>query len=554
MRSLSSPLLITAWLAGAGCSSVASPVPAGPVQAFVYFHADPLVRKGEVACQDRRLVSCGTPDGEAFLQRVDALAWLAESMPDGVAAHLELGPDAALAWAGDEGLLGALSQGEVPRSSVEEGSALARESVRTWVERGFTLGLHSHGQTADGFGNWGSADPEPGGPDACASTASAPMNELDPGLLEEVLHQAAVAGDTLLQVIDAEETRFDTVTGAVPRWLFNKRLAVEAPDDIDVSVSRTFPVSYAPLTSGPAESECFYRVADHAPFTVYPQDDWLALGSGSGPAVLPGVPSLGHLDERFDSFTDSTVPAARRRMIQLLVNWRYTALAGGADRPWVFSWGDHDFDLLEGMPGSHDPLARDSLPEQGSHFREELLGLVVWVQDLSVRTGWHGVEAPDGLVRWEAPRNIAGQGDESTPFSYLDEQGEPLEEWDPSRYPYLALVAEELAHSHLVCESTMGEVGFYGFQVCPGGWDWAVTATGGYTCAGGGDPSWVYLLLSASNVCLPLTSTMEPLLAAPVDGARLEPPVGCQGGVDVPTRGLLLRTVSGSPLTPAGCP
>lgn len=520
---------------------------------YAYFHADPMVRKGEVTCADPRLRSCGWPDGDAFLERTQVLHWLAwDLFPAGSRAHLELGPDEALAWSGDPSFLASF-QAEASSGDLEAAASQVREDLRRWLDEGHSLGLHTHGQMPDGQGAWGSADPEPGGPDACEATASQPVNDLEPGLLEEVVWETAAAGDSLLQAL-GRDVAFSTFTGAIPRSLEHKRLTVTGPDALDPDTSRSFPASFLPVSAGPADSECFTQVADHPPFTVFPQDDHLALASGEGPPVIPGVASLGRMDERFGAYADSTPPAALRRLLQLLLNWRYDALQGRPTRPWIFTWGNHLFDLYEGTPGSHDPLARDTLPEVGNAFRadaEELLSAVV---GLAGQTSWHGVQAPDGVLRWVGPEELAAAPPDLEPFSYVSPEGEPLPDLDLSAYPYLPLPARLLARTHLACTGWLGDAEVFVFQRCEAGWDWGMSETGGYACLDGASPTWTYLAVADSDDCVPAPISPSPLLSAAIDEPDLGPASGCPGGLDVPVQGLLFEAQDGGAVQVPGCP
>jgi len=139
-------------------------------------------------------------------------------------------------------------------------------------------------------------------------------------------------------------------------------------------------------------------------------------------------------------------------------------------------------------------------------------------------------------------------------FDYVTADGAPLDTFDDDAYPYLPLVAHQLAQAHQTCTGTLGDATIYGFLRCEAGWDWAVTDVGGYACLDLTPPDWTYLALADTATCIPNPSPDGALVGAPVDGASLGPLASCPDGVQVPIQGLLLERTDHRSFNNAGCP
>lgn len=522
-----------------------------PVLAWLVLHVDPLPRRGDETCVDEALTRCGALDAGAWRERTENLAWLSERWISAERTmNLELGPEASLGWAEEPSTSAALEaslseEGEEDAAAAVAASAESgRASVAALVGAGAaSLGVHVHGVLPQDGSSWGEVDlswaapTEGGSPEACVAWAQDPLIEPSAPLAEAVLAYGAAGAAAVADPLGAPLLSF---TGHLPRSMSGKITVVEDPDALDPSQERAFPASFAPRTLGSAYSECLTYAVDHPPFEAWPADEERALLAGDGPAVIPGNRVVGSMSEHLGVASDSSLGANARRLLQALVNWRYEGLLGRPARPWVFTFHEHLFDLYPGEPNGRIAEERDLRPTTGQKYRQDLEAMASMVDALAARSGWQGVQSDaGGVMRWALPEERSAEG---SAFSYGSPEEAPPEGLDPQSYPYLPLVAERLARTHLVCAGSAEGVEIYGMLRCEAGWAWAGEGSG-YHCADLASPGWVYLLVPEGPTCLEAPSAAA--AAAAVDDEALGAPTRCEEGIEVPIQGLLLEPAEG---------
>jgi hypothetical protein len=248
--------------------------------------------------------------------------------------------------------------------------------------------------------------------------------------------------------------------------------------------------------------------------------------------------------------TDGSWEADARRLLQLLVNWRYASLTGASARPWTFTFTIHTFDLY---PGSPNPLIadeRDVLPQVGMKYRGDLDALARMVDDLAGRATWRGVSADgESIARWILPRDLA---DDGSGFSYEIGGEPPPTGLDEDAYPYLYVVAERLARTHLACAGSTDDADVYGFLRCTGGWSWGLRQTG-FSCSDGRAAEWVYLVVPEGPACLPAPAGVTG--AAAVDAESWPASEWCSlAEIAVPPQGSIVEATGGGGFADACSP
>ena len=538
------------WLLGLAACQAPADLPGGQpaVQAWLVIHTDPLPRTGE-ACADPGLSACGGLYAPAWAERTENLAWLAETWAGtGRTVDLELGPEAALGWAEDPDVVAALAsrfaqEGEAdPEGRVVEVAAAGRAAIASLVaDGGATLGVHVHDVLPDTLpGVWGAVGINAANGEsvtgACEAWAGAPLEEPRAELVEGVVAYGVRGGAAIAEPL-GETLR--TFTGHLPRTMAGKIALTEDPEQLDTAAESGFSDLFQPTGLGSAYSECLTQAVDHPPLEAWPADDLQALGAGDGPLVAPANRVVGSLAEHLGEASDGSLPAAGRRLVQLLLNWRYQALIGAAARPWTYTFHAHLFDLYPGAPNPRLAIERDLRPKEGQRYRDDMSALAGVLDGLAASEAWGGVTARDGaVVRWTRPEALSGEGSQ---FSYASADAAPPEAMDTALYPYLPLVAEGLAQAHLTCAGALDGVQIYGFLQCDAAWAWGGDAPG-YHCADASAPAWVYALVPEAAACLPLEGAAR---AAAIDDVGWGAPPRCQAGLDVPQVGLLLRPAQG---------
>ena len=520
-----------------------------PIQTFLVVHVDPLPRisSGE-PCADPGLSACGRLSASAWRDRTDNLSWLAETwLLAGRTMDLELGPEASLGWAEDPEVAGALaadlaSGGESDAAEVVAAvAAQGREAIAGLVEGGAaTLGVHVHAALPDAAeGRWGEVDTTSfGGPHPCAAWAGDPLQEAPAARVGAVVGLGARAADGIAAPLGAS---LDSFTGHLPRSMAGKIAVVEDPAALDTESELQFPDLFSPYALGSAYAECLTQAVDQPPMEAWPADAERALGAGDGPLVVPGARVIGSMAEHLGAPSDASLDAAARRLLVALLEWRFAGLSGAGPRPWVHTFHAHLFDLYAGSPNPLVEGARDVAPVSGSPFRGEVETFAGLLDAFAGQGAWQGVASDSGgVVRWGLPRDLDGEG---AAFSYGAPDQAPPETYESDQYPYLNLVAERLADTHLVCVGARDGVEIYGLLRCSEGWGWGA-GEGGYGCAGGGAPVWVYALVPDGDACLAVPDAA--LSAGAVDDAALEGARWCaRGGLSVPVQGLIVEPVDG---------
>jgi hypothetical protein len=497
-----------------------------PIQALLTVHADPIPRL-LVACEDPGLTGCGTPVGRSWYRRTRNATWLLQRWVEtDRTVDLQLGPEIGLSWAGDPDTLAALSADpDLDAALIEEQVAEVREALSVALsEERAALGVHLHTVAQDTSGLLGSA-PRPEGVHPCEAWAGEPLTEADGDVLEDVVGFGVRGVAALADELSVPLTSF---TGHLPASMAGKIALVTDPD----SIAPGLPDAFAPVGLSSAYSECLLQQVDHPPFELWSASDSQALLAGDGPIVLPGERVVGSMAEHLEAPTDGTWAAASRRLIQLLISWRYAALTGSDPRPWAYTFHIHLYQLEPGLPDPADPAARhELLPEEGQAYRGDVEGIAGMLDTLAASPTWQGVGG-EGVVRWVLPEDLSADGSR---FSYGGADAPPPVGMDREVYPYLPLVAERLADSHLVCSGMVGEVAVYRFLRCEAGWQWG--GPGGF-CP---EPvAEVYALIPQQPTCLSVPGGA--LRAGAVDAEALSGADWCgDGGLHVPVQGLLVE-------------
>jgi hypothetical protein len=558
MRALHRLLLLAPAVSVVSCrgSDRYDPSQQSAIQAWLVVHVEPLSRQRDVDCQDPRLSECGLPVADSWERRSENLVWLLDRWEEaGRRMELQLGPEAARSWSGDEALATALVESfrvdgdreglvlseQEAQSRFSERVAGVQEALTSAVVGGSVeLGVHVHTVLPDPSGQWGTAPKgrEPGGVGPCEAWADEPLAEGEASVVEEVV---AYGVESAVPLAEASGVPLLSFTGHLPRSMAGKIQVVEDPDGLDEGLSRSFSPLFRPSNLGSAYSECLHRIADHPPLEPWPADSQSSLASGSGPVVVPGERVIGAMDEHLDVWADTSASAAARRLIQLMLNWRMAGLRGEAERPWVFTFHSHLYQLNPGTPAPLDPTAREAGTREGGMLRGDLEALSGWIDRLSSWSEVSGVASSEGsILQWTMPSELNTEG---SGFVLGRSDEAPVQELDSSSFPYLALVAERLSQTHLVCEGQLDGVTLFGFSRCPGGWTWGQPGPG-YGCQGQQAPDGVFVLLAPESTCVhvPSAALQTAALDAPVMGAA----EWCDSeSLMVPREGLIVEPATG---------
>ena len=508
----------------AGCAPSGAGVGSQPsIQAHLVVHVDPMARLAGDGCGQADLQGCGPLAFEPFLRRTRNLTWLAQTwVASGRTVDLQLGPEAALAWAGHPETLAVL--GEDAQDVADEGMC----AVRHLMESGqASLGLHMHSVMPDTEQTWG-ALAVPAADDPCASSDVRPVEEVSASQVEALVHYGATAVHPIASMLGAS---IDSFTAHVPRSMATKIAVLEDPDGIDQEVQRSFPDTFRPSHLSSALSECFQHAVDHPPFEVYAADRVAPLVAGDGPMVIPGNRVVGSMAPHLGQASDGSLGAARRRLLQLMLNWRVSGLRGDAPRPWVYAFHAHLFDLGQGTPDPFDDAGRLRAASQGHPFRADVEALALTVDQLAARGSWRGARGEQGVMAWSLPEA-------------LDVAGSQFGQSEETEQPYLPLVTERLAHSHLVCSAAHDGFDIFELERCPGGWEWGGDQYGQH-CISGRLPEAVTVVVAAHDRCV--AGPSRGLSVGEVDGVRMSAPARCPGGLRVPAAGLIIERIDGQP-------
>ncbi len=512
-----------------------------PIDLHLVVHIDPLPRRGDEPCVDDRLRNCGGFSAGPWRERVDNLAWLSDRWSStGRTLDLQWGPEMASILTEDPAHLDSLAEGFAvlgeadPNAAVAEGVSVGQGAVQQLLDAGAAaFAVHVHTVAPDPSGLWGTGPlAGEGGPHPCEAWQGDPLVEAPAATTEAIVHYGAVGGAAVSERFGAP---LRTLTGAVPRVMANKSLALTDPDALDPDTRRDFPAAFSPWRLGGAYSECMLAVAGHPPFELYQADEQRALGGGEGPLVHPGEPVVGSMSEHLDLPADGAPGAVARRILTAMLNWRVAALSGEADRPWAYSFHTHLFHLDAGDVALMDPEARDLRAVDGLPFRQDLEDAAAFVDRFAGGGAWQGVAARDGgsPLRWGLP----GDADPAqTDWDYGDADSPPPTTLDGD-YPYLPLVARTLADTHVTCTGSLDGVQVFGLQHCAAGWSWGGSSPG-FHCADDADAAWRYVLVPEQTTCL---SGVRGRRAASVAAEAWGAPRACEGGLVVPPEGLLLE-------------
>jgi hypothetical protein len=495
-----------------------------PIQVMLTAHADPLPRL-LVGCADDALSGCGTPVGRSWYRRTRNATWLLERwLETERTVDLQLGPEFGLSWSEDADTLAALAEDpdlDAALIGAQIAAVQAALSVALTEERA-ALGVHLHTVAEDSSGLLGAVE-RPVGVHPCDAWAGDPLSDAEPAVLEEVVGFGVRGVSVLAETLDTPLTSY---TGHLPSSLSGKIAVVTDPSSIFENV----PTSFVPAGLSSAYGECFIQQVDHPPFELWRADRDQALLAGEGPVVLPGERVVGSMAEHLEAPSDGSWGAASRRLIQLLISWRHAALTGQPSRPWAYTFHVHLYQLEPGLPDPNEPSARHEIfPEEGQPYRGDVEGIASMLDTLAASPTWQGVGG-SGVVQWVLPEDLSATGSQ---FSYGEPDAPPPDGLDREQYPYLSLVAERLASSHLDCAATVDGVAVYRFLRCDSGWQW-----GGPGCSEPAEA--VFALIPAAATCLSVPDGL--LAAAAVDEDALSEASWCSDGrLSVPIQGLLVE-------------
>ena len=523
------------WLGLIGCEpSKDQRVSAPPIAAQLVVHVDPLIRGFPQDCESDDLVRCGALQGAAFVRRSRNLEWLADRWKaDSRTIDIQVGPDMALAWAGNEGVVADLAE-EVGPQEVADASQGALSALQTLNTAGLlSLGVHAHAQIQDSSGLWGDLD---------VAASMDPCGEVsEPPGVERATSEAAIGAGALADVLGLDLVSFGS---QLPRSIAGKVTVMEDPQALDTGIQSDFPPSFRPKILGAGLSECFVHEYDHPILEAYSASPTGPLDVGDGPMVMPGTRVVGSMAAHLGVKQDGSVGASQRRFVQQLIQWRHSALKGEADRPWSFTFHTHLFDLMAGTPDQHSPGDRVSDATVGQKFRDDLDQVAGMLDTWTRVDGLGDVRSTGGgVVEWMTSEGIAAKGPgEHSPTSYTE-------------YPYLP-VLQQLDDSHLVCTVSSHGVWMAGFERCASGWSWG-QHEGGYTCSDGEEPEWLTVLIPNNEGCQPIPTAGSSgwILDGenPEDGPFVfDPPLECWGELFVPAEGMLVIAESDS-LLPSFC-
>ena len=527
------------------------------VNSWLVVHVEPISRASEEGCQTEDLQQCGRPVAASWEQRSKNLSWLAsEWSTHQRTMDLQLGPEMSLAWSEEPEIVGALvddyglegdPEGVLLDSTkaaarVAEVAAAARSELEGLTGSGTAaLGVHVHSTLPDGEGGYGSA-PKTGEGSACGSWEEDPLTDSPPAIVEEVVHYGVDSADRLAALL-AGDPPLQSFTGHLPQTMANKALLIAQPDALDPDIARAWPTRFRPADLGSAYTECMHQAVDHPPFERYPAHDSRALGAGEGPPVVPGERAIGTVTEHLDARAETSVGAAERRFLELLLNWRVAALRGETDHDWTWTFHTHLFLLGPGSPRPQVEADRDLQTRTGNALRGDIEEFGAFLDGFAGLETWQGVAAEEGAVLdWTTPAAVdraAGT------FSYGEEGEAPPEEMEEAVYPYLPLLAERLAESHLACTGAQDHLEIYGFSRCPSGWGWGGGPDlSGYHCLDGSQAEGLFVLVPDRETCAEVPAVG--LKAAGIDAADLGAGDWCsQDSLRVPVEGLLVEPVTG---------
>ena len=549
-------------LSAMGCVKPSEPRGSQPaVRVWAVVHVDPLAREGGDDCVREELFECGRPVAASWEQRTLNLVWLIETWQGaGRTVDVQMGPEMGLALAEDDELMTALvddfsSQGDaegVVLGAVEadararERAAAGRDALSAGLGTGtVNLGSHVHTVLPDGDGVWGTAPKRSDGASPCEAWAGDPMDEAAAHLVEEVVAYGAEGSVALAAYLDSDVSTF---TGHLPRTIEGKIAVVDDPDSLDPDASASFPAAFAPRDLGSAYSECLLQSVDHPPFEAWSADDQEALALGDGPLVIPGERVVGSMADHLDAPSDGSWGAAARRILQLMLNWRWAGLQGDPGRAWVYTFHTHLFQLYPGQPDTRDPEARDLYTRDGVPLRGDTDGVAAFLDGFAERSAWQGVSTEgEGVVEWVLPTDV----DEGSDFAYAAGGSAPPTSLEPDHYPYLPLVAERLAQSHLTCAGEVDGTEVFGLLRCDAGWAWGGQSQLGYHCADAAPPDWVYVLVPDGPACVPLEDGGVQVGA--LDDSDLGGASWCDDGLEVPDGGLIVEPADGAPRWVSAC-
>ncbi len=497
-----------------------------PIQVMLTAHGDPLPRL-LVGCEDESLSGCGTPVGRSWYRRTRNATWLLERwLETDRTVDLQLGPELGLSWSEDADTLAALAEDpDLDAALIGEQIEAVQEALSVALsEEQAALGVHLHTVAEDSSGLLGVVE-RPVGVHPCDAWAGDPLADAEAAVLDDVVGFGVRGVAALAERLDTSLTSY---TGHLPASLSGKIAVVTDP----ASVFDDVPASFAPAGLSSAYGECFLQQVDHPPFELWRADGEQALLAGEGPVVLPGERVVGSMAEHLEAPTDGSWGAASRRLIQLLISWRHAALTGQAARPWAYTFHIHLYQLEPGLPDPDEPSARHEIfPEEGQPYRGDVEGVAAMLDALADSPTWQGAGG-SGVVQWALPEDLSATGSQ---FSYGTPDAPPPDGLDPEQYPYLSLVAERLAASHLDCAATVDGVAVYRFLRCEGGWQW-----GGTGCAEQAEA--VFALIPQDATCLSVPDGA--LSAAAVDDEVLSGASWCSDGrLSVPIQGLLVEPV-----------
>jgi len=528
------------WPLVALASACAGQIPVlgeqAPIQVHLVVHVDPVAREGLVECERTDLDSCGTMVRDSYTERSENLVWLVDRWQEtGRTLDLQLGPEMASAWATGD-------------SDVE---MAVQDAVRGLVETGAgELGVHVHSvlpELGAAEPTWGDA-PRGEGDDttACASWSGNPIAEEGAPLVEEIVAYGVDGASLLAEQVDAQLHSF---TGHLPRSMAGKILVVVDPDGLDPETTTEFNERFEPTTLGSAYSECFLQSVDVIPFELYRADLSTALSAGNGPVVVPGERVVGSMADHLDASADGSAGAVQRRLLQLLLEWRLAGLRGEPDRPWVYTFHTHLFQLDEGEPQAHWLEARDRHEREGVALRGDLEAVAGQLDRWAQNDSWQGVSSGgEGVVQWVLPSDLGLTSTvDASGFSYGDGDSAPQEGFDPSHYPYAPLVADRMANSHLIARSLWDGVDVYTLLRCPSEWAWGVGVLG-YGCQDQSEPEQFWVMVAEEETCLTLSGRLPGALqAASISAEQLGTPDWCEiagnPGVLVPVEGLMVEAL-----------
>jgi hypothetical protein len=489
------------WIFLSACHPLTSDPLQNPIQFQLVLHGEPIPRVETTDCQSQGLNNCGLNHAGVIFERTRNWIWLANEVREqNVKIDLQISPDMALAWAGDESNIKLQRLGDITkdeyRDVIDEVFILNQQMIELDQMK---LGLHIHNGREDELSGIGDLSYPSGGPSPCEESGDNPITEPPIEPLQKNLIWSLESLNTLATQMD---TDISTFTGHFPRSMVSKSLMIQDPEAL---IGTEVPDSFKPSHLSSAYSECFLQVYDHASWFLWPSDTESSMGIGNGPIIQPSLRPTGSMNDHLNFDSDSSLGSNLRRLVQIFVAHRYAQMRSLPPLPWGLGIHTHLFQLYSGQPNPNKIGSRKNLAVDGNQYREDLIQLISFVKEFE-ENPWEGIANEEPILEWSWDV-------EDTPLT--DEKS--LEEWHD--YVGLPMLRTALVESHLRSYDRNSDFDYFKFDQCKSGWEWGVTY--GYSCLE--DIVEIELYIPKEAMCISTNS----ILTANIDDSDWSSPEQC---------------------------